>query len=99
VQRLDSGELAGVVALAPGEEAVDGMHIGCGRVAVANGGGKEFQKAARDMLAGIGGNRRYHDRRRDRAGGVGSADGSWHLVVTLHDNRHLADYLACSGHV
>ena len=47
VQRLDVGELAELVVLAPGEEPADGMQVGRPGVLVADGGGEELQEAAR----------------------------------------------------
>ena len=53
-QRLDVGELADTVALAPGEEPIDRMQVGHAGVLVANGGGEEFREAASGVLAGVG---------------------------------------------
>ena len=58
VQRLDIGDLADLVPVAPGEEPHGGVVIGLPRVLVADGGGEEFQEAARGLVAG---------RRRSRA--------------------------------
>ena len=52
VQRLDIGEAAELVVLAPGEEAADRMQIGRTGVLVADSGGEEFQEAARGLVAG-----------------------------------------------
>jgi hypothetical protein len=52
VQRLDVGELADAVVLAPGEEFSHGMQVGCAGVPIADGGGEEFQEAARGVVAG-----------------------------------------------
>ena len=54
VQRLDVGELADPVMVAPGEEPPAGMVIGRAGVLVADGGGEEFQEAARGVVAGVG---------------------------------------------
>jgi hypothetical protein len=52
VQRLDIGELAEFVVIAPVEESRDGAIVRLPRVLVADGGGEEFQKAARGLVAG-----------------------------------------------
>ena len=67
VQRLDVDKLAQVVVLAPGEEPAYRMQVGDARVLVADGGGKEFEEAARRMVAGIGDDCRHDDVGRDRA--------------------------------
>jgi hypothetical protein len=46
--------------VAPGEETHGGVVISLPRVLVADGGGKEFQKAARGLVAG-GGDHPRHD--------------------------------------
>ena len=47
MQRLDVGECAELVMLAPGEEPADRMQVGHAGVLVADGGGEEFQEAVR----------------------------------------------------
>jgi hypothetical protein len=66
VQRLDVGELAEPVMLAPGEEPVDRMEVGRPRVPVADGGGEELQEALRGGIAGVGDDRRHDDGCGDR---------------------------------
>jgi len=68
MQRLDIGELAELVMLAPGEEPAGGMQVGCPGVAVADGGGEEFEEAAGGLLAGVGDHRRHDDGSRDGGG-------------------------------
>jgi hypothetical protein len=69
VERLDIGDLADLVLIAPGEEAHGGVVTGMPRVLVADGGGEEFQKAARGLVAGFGDHARHHD-----SGVTGDAD-------------------------
>ena len=52
VERLDIGDLADLVLVAPGEEPHGGAIVRHARVFVADGGGEEFQKAARGLVAG-----------------------------------------------
>jgi hypothetical protein len=52
VQRLDIGELAELVMLAPAKEPVDGMEVSRPRVLVAEGSGDEFRSAG--VFAGVG---------------------------------------------
>lgn len=59
VQRLDIGELAEFVVIAPVEEPRDGAIVRLPRVLVADGGGEEFQKAAGGMVAGGGDHARH----------------------------------------
>jgi hypothetical protein len=61
VQRLDIGNLADFVPVDPGKEPHDGVVIGLPRVPVADGGGEDFQKAARDLAAGGGDHARHYD--------------------------------------
>ena len=60
MQRLDIGDLADLVLVAPGEEPAAGPVIGRAGVLVADGRGEEFEEAARGVVAG-GGDRRRHD--------------------------------------
>jgi hypothetical protein len=77
VERLDVGELAEFVAIAPVEEPHDGMVIGRPRVLVADGGGEEFEEAARGLVASRGDHARHHDAR--VAGAAGQRPGfGWH---------------------
>ena len=76
MQRLDVGELADLVLLAPGEEPADGRHVGHARVPVADGGGEELQKPPGRVLAGIGDDAGHHDGGRSRERNTGGpADG------------------------
>ena len=68
VQRLDIGEAAELVVLAPGEEAAGRMQIGRTGVLVADSGGEEFQEAASGGVTGVGDDRRHDDGRRDTSG-------------------------------
>ena len=63
MHRLDVGELAELVALAPGEEAPAGVEVGRAGVLVVDRDGEEFQEAARRRVAGVGDDRRHDDRR------------------------------------
>jgi hypothetical protein len=45
VQRLDVGDAAELVLVAPGEEPADGPVIGHAGILVADGGGEKFQEA------------------------------------------------------
>ena len=83
MQRLDVGELAELVMLAPGEEPADRMQVGRPRVLVADGGGEEFQEAAGRVVAGVGDDRRHDDRGRD-----GTRDP--HRLVGRDDGQLLA---------
>ena len=85
MQRLDVGELAELVVLAPGEEPADGMQVGRPGVLVADGGGEEFQEAARGVLAGVGDDRRHDHgcrRRGDAPAGFGD-DQLWVDAPTI----------------
>jgi len=68
VQRLDVGELADAVVLAPGEEPAGGMQVGRAGVLVADVGGKEFQEAAGSLVAAVGDDRRHDNGRGDGGG-------------------------------
>jgi hypothetical protein len=68
MQRLNIGNLADLVPVAPGEEPHDGVVIGLRRVLVADGGGEEFEKAARGLVAGVGDHARHQ-----HAGAAGDA--------------------------
>jgi hypothetical protein len=70
MQRLDVGELAELIPIAPGKEPGHGVVIGGPRVLVANGGGEEFEKAAGGMLAGVGDHARHQDQARVRRHGL-----------------------------
>ncbi len=69
VQRLDIGEVADLVMIAPGEEPDAGMIIRHAGVFVADGGGEELEEAAGGLVAGGGDHARHDDRRRDRSDG------------------------------
>ena len=61
MQRLDIGDLADLVMVAPGEEPDAGMIIRHARVFVADGGGEELEEAAGGLVAGGGDNARHQD--------------------------------------
>ena len=61
VQRLDIGNLADLVMVAPGEEPDAGAMIRHARVLVADGGGEELEEAARGLVAGGGDHARHED--------------------------------------
>jgi hypothetical protein len=61
VERLDIGDLTELVPVAPCEEPHDGVVIGLPRVLVADGGGEEFQKAARGFFASFGDHARQQE--------------------------------------
>jgi hypothetical protein len=75
VQRLDVGQLADLVLLAPGEEPAGGRHVGHACVPVTDGGGEELQEAPRRMLAGIGDDAGHHSTRGQDRNTGGPADG------------------------
>ena len=52
MQRLDIGNLADLVMVAPGEEPSCSPVIGHAGILVADGGGEEFEEAARGLVAG-----------------------------------------------
>ena len=54
MQRLDVGDLADLVMVAPGEEPSCSLVIGHAGVFVADGGGEEFEEAAGGLVAGGG---------------------------------------------
>ncbi len=68
MQRLDIGELAEPMLVAPGEEAGRSPVIGKPRVVVADGRGEEFEEAAGGVVAGVG------DERRDEHLGLDQSD-------------------------
>jgi hypothetical protein len=51
MQRLDVGDLADLMLIAPGEEPHGSVVIGLPRVLVADGGGEEFEEAAAGAAA------------------------------------------------
>jgi hypothetical protein len=59
MERLDIGDLADLVLVAPGEEPRGGAIVRHAGVFVADGGGEEFQEAARGLVAGGGDHARY----------------------------------------
>ncbi len=61
VQRLDIGDFADLVMVAPGDEPDAGVMIRHAGVLVANGGGEEFEETARSLVAGGGDHARYQD--------------------------------------
>ena len=61
MQRLDIGDLADLVMVAPGEEPSGGPVIGHAGVLVADGGGEEFEEAAGGLVAGGGDHARHQD--------------------------------------
>ena len=52
MQRLDIGNLSDLVMVAPGEEPSRSPVIGHAGIFVADGGGEEFEEAARGLVAG-----------------------------------------------
>ena len=56
MQRLDIGDLADLVMVAPGEEPDGSPVIGHAGIFVADGGGEEFEEAAGGLVAGGGDN-------------------------------------------
>ncbi len=62
VERFDLVQAAELVAVAPVEEAQHGMVIRGPGVLVADGGGEEFQEAARGVRSGVGDDRRHGQR-------------------------------------
>ncbi len=61
VQRLDIGDLADLVMVAPGEEPDAGMIIRHAGVFVADGGGEELEETAGGLVAGGGDHARHQD--------------------------------------
>ena len=59
VERLDIGDLANPVPVAPGEEPHDGAIVRHAGVLVADGGGEEFEEAAAGLVAGGGDQARH----------------------------------------
>jgi hypothetical protein len=70
VQRLDIGDLADLVMVAPGEEPRGGPVIGHAGIFVADGGGEELEEVAGGLVAGGGDHARHQNAiaGRDRAG-------------------------------
>jgi hypothetical protein len=61
MQRLDIGDLADLVMVAPGEEPLGGSLIGHAGIFVADGGGEKFEEAASGLVAGGGDHPRHQD--------------------------------------
>ena len=61
MQRLDIGDAADAVPVAPGEKPADRPVVGHAGVLVADGGGEELEEPARGLLAGVGDDARHHD--------------------------------------
>ena len=61
VQRLDIGNLADLVMVAPGEEPHAGVMIRHAGVLVANGGGEELEEASGGLVAGVGDHARHQN--------------------------------------
>ena len=61
MQRLDIGDLADLVMVAPGEEPRGSPVIRHAGVFVADGGGEEFEEAAGGFVAGGGDHARHQD--------------------------------------
>ena len=70
-----------LVLVAPGEEPADRPVIGHAGVLVADGGGEEFEEAARGLVAGVGDHARHHDA---VAGGDGQGPGRRYGDVILN---------------
>ena len=81
MQRLDIGDLANLVLVAPGEEPATGPIIGHAGILVPDRRGEEFQEPARRLVAGGGDDARHDDavaRRDDQALGLDDDDGLAH---------------------
>ena len=86
MQRLDIGDLADLVMVAPGEEPLGGPVISHAGIFVADGGGEEFEEAARGLVAGGGDNARHETRGVDRPGQSAGAGGheSLRRAIRIH---------------
>jgi hypothetical protein len=83
VQRFDIGNLADLVLVAPGEEPDAGTIIRHTGVFIADGGGEEFEEAARGLVAGGGDHARHQDA---VAGRDSQGFGRQNLDLLLHAN-------------
>ena len=72
VQRLDIGDAANAMPVAPAEKIANRTVVSHAGVLVANGGGEELEESARGLVAGIGDDARHHDA---VAGGDGQGPG------------------------
>ena len=61
MQGLDVSDLADLVPVDLSKEPHDGMVIGLPRIFVVDGGGEEFEEAARGLVASLGDHARHHD--------------------------------------
>jgi hypothetical protein len=61
VQRLDIGDTANAVSVAPGEKIASRPVVSHAGVLVADGGGEKFQEPARGLVAGVDDHARHHD--------------------------------------
>ena len=82
MQRLDIGNLTDPVTVAPGEEPDRGVIVRDPRILVADGGGEEFEKAARRMFASVGDDARHQK----------AVDGTTSRTATTQEKQ---DYNSC----
>ncbi len=61
VKRLDIGDAADVVPVAPAEKIANRPVVRHAGVLVADGGGEEFEEPARGLITGGGDHARHHD--------------------------------------
>ena len=61
VHRLDIGDTADAVPIAPAEKVTNRPVIGHAGVLVADSGGEELEEPARGLVAGISDDARHHD--------------------------------------
>ena len=61
MQRLDIGDFADGVLVAPGEEPAAGPVIGHARILVPDRRGEELEEATRGLVAGVGDHARHDD--------------------------------------
>jgi hypothetical protein len=72
VQRLDIGDAANAVPVAPAEKVADSAVVRHAHVLVADGRGKELEEPACGLVAGVSDDARHHDA---VAGGDGQGPG------------------------
>ena len=72
MQRLDVGDAADAMAVAPAEKVANRTVVSHAGVLVADGGGEKFQEPARGLVAGVGDDARHHD-----AVAGGDGQGPW----------------------
>ena len=81
MQRLDIGNAADAMPVAPGEKIANRPVVSHAGVLVADGGGEEFQEPARRLVAGVGDDARHHDA---VAGGDGQGPGRRYGDLLAH---------------